>query len=359
MKNKILVLAILAVLIWIDSYAVLAKEVLQNNFTWRCNAPENLGAGDSITVFADGAAESHSLISALYKKGRLVDLAVCEGNSATLTLPYGFSRDSDWEIKAALWDGISSMSPLGNCFEFRLGTDLDITDKFTDVAFLNAVRAVLGKGQEAAIYQSDVDEITTLDVNNKNIHRLDGIEYFTGLEQLDCSSNELTSLDVSENKKLKVLDCYANYFVSLDFSDNTELEVLDVSYDMELVFLDISKNTALKVLECNYSFLDTLDVSKNTELTKLICFSCKLERLDVSCNTKLQKLKCKGNYLTSLDISHNHALTYLDCSYNKMTSIDDVTGWQNSGLILDENLLFYPQKKRMMAVKSKINEKPL
>lgn len=347
MKTKILILLIMLAMLFPNLSPVSAETALpQNNFNWRYEAAETLRPGEKITVFADGLEDMHTIILTLYKKDRPVDLSICAGTSATLTLPDNFSTESDWTAKAFVWDALSSMAPQGNSLEIRLGNDSDITDKFTDAAFLNAVRTILGKGTEEAIYKSDVEDITTLAVKNKDIYSLAGIEYFTELEQLDCSSNELTSLDVSENKKLKVLDCYANYFVSLDFSSNTELEILDVSYDMELIFLDISKNTALKVLECNYSSLQTLDISNNVNLVKLICYDCELDRLDISNNTKLQMLKCRKNHLATLDISKNAALTYLDCSYNKMTSIDNVTGWQNSDLILDKTLLFHPQKKR-------------
>jgi Leucine-rich repeat (LRR) protein len=58
----------------------------------------------------------------------------------------------------------------------------------------------------------------TLDVYNKDITSLSGIEYLTGLTMLDCSVNSLTYLDVSQNTQLTELYCYSNRLTSLDIS---------------------------------------------------------------------------------------------------------------------------------------------
>ena len=51
----------------------------------------------------------------------------------------------------------------------------------------------------------------------------------TKLNQLYCSDNQLTSLDLSQNTNLKSLYCSANQLTSLDVSKKTELRVLDCS----------------------------------------------------------------------------------------------------------------------------------
>ncbi len=110
--------------------------------------------------------------------------------------------------------------------------------------------------------------INLLDVGNKEITDLKGIEFFTALTALDCHENQLTSLDVS-------------------------------------------KNTALKRLECSYNQLTSLDVSKNTALTELYCENNQLTSLDVSKNTALTDLYCSNNQLISLDVRNCNPYIYV------------------------------------------------
>ena len=172
---------------------------------------------------------------------------------------------------------------------------------------------------------------------------LKGIEYFTYLETLVCSNLELTSLDLSGNKKLTSLHCANNLLTSLDLSENTELKTLhcennnaltslNVSRNTKLetlnctnnplTTLDVSKNTALKDLACSGNALTSLDVSQNTALTELTCYSNALTTLDLSGNTELQKLECKNDRLTALDLSKNTKLFSLNCASNDLKALD-------------------------------------
>ena len=51
---------------------------------------------------------------------------------------------------------------------------------------------------------------TSLNFYSKSIADLTGIEHFIALTELDCSSFQLTSLDVSKNTKLTSLTCHSN-----------------------------------------------------------------------------------------------------------------------------------------------------
>ena len=163
--------------------------------------------------------------------------------------------------------------------------------------------------------------VTELDVINKNISNLTGIEGFTALTDLSCAFNLLTGLDVSQNTELIELDCYDNLLTDLDVSANTQLEYLDCGVN-QLIGLDFSLNTALTQLYCQFNQLTGLDVSQNTALTRLDCGVNQLTGLDVSANTALTQLYCDGNQLTDLDVSQNTALIKLDCYDNLLTSLD-------------------------------------
>ena len=65
----------------------------------------------------------------------------------------------------------------------------------------------------------------------------------------------------------------------------------------------MSKNPNLTLLYCDSNQLTSLDVSQNTALQELYCDSNQLTSLDVSQNNKLEKLYCSENQLTSLKLS--------------------------------------------------------
>ena len=138
---------------------------------------------------------------------------------------------------------------------------------------------------------------------------------------MDCSHNDLTALDVSQNTALTNLACHHTALTALDVSKNTELTNL-YCYNNALTALDVSKNTALTRLDCNNNALTELDVTQNTALERLYCYNNALTALDVTKNTALTRLDCNNNALTALDVSKNTALTRLDCYSNNLTALD-------------------------------------
>ena len=171
------------------------------------------------------------------------------------------------------------------------------------------------------VITSSIDTVTELDVSYQNIYDLRGIEDFTTLTYLDCYSNQLTTLDLSNNLALDTLACTSNQLTTLDVSNNTALTVLRCGGN-QLTSLDLGNNTALTLLWCLNNQLTTLDVSQNTALTTLYCYNNQLTTLDVSNNTALTVLWCPNNQLTTLDVSNNTALTNLECHYNQLTTLD-------------------------------------
>ena len=160
-----------------------------------------------------------------------------------------------------------------------------------------------------------------IDCSNLTISDLTGIESFTDLTELRCFSNNLDSLDVSNNTALIDLRCNNNNLDSLDVSNNTDLELL-LCHSNNLNSLDVSSNISLVEFFCSGNNLTSLDVSNNTALTGLQCVSNNLTSIDVSNNTALIDFRCYGNDLTSLDVSNNTNLTLLQCALNNLSSLD-------------------------------------
>jgi endo-1,4-beta-D-glucanase Y len=103
-----------------------------------------------------------------------------------------------------------------------------ITSELTCPKFLAAVRSLI-KIPNGNIFASDVELITRLVVSGRGITNLEGIEHFKALDLLDVSENELVSLDVSKNPRLKTLRAQDNKLTSLALRPNDPLyEYIDV-----------------------------------------------------------------------------------------------------------------------------------
>jgi len=228
---------------------------------------------------------------------------------------------------------------------------IDIKD---DAFYLALIRDGVDRNDDGIISKQEALLTGTLDVSQGSISNLKGIGEFENLEELDCSSNQLTDIDLSGNILLKKLRCQGNRLTSLDISFNpllieldcggtaccgynelttldlsgaTSLEILNCSYN-NLTELDVSQCISLKSLNFCYNFVENIDLSENSELLELNCGSNNLSNLNVTANPILEQLICYQNLLTILDITSNTGLENLVIS--DMPSLQTVCVWGNT-----------------------------
>ena len=95
----------------------------------------------------------------------------------------------------------------------------------------NFEQALIDLGYDTApingsVPTATISGVTNLNVSDKNISDLTGIEDFSALTDLFCFENLLTTLDISNNTALEFLSCENNQLTSLDVSNNTALSIL-------------------------------------------------------------------------------------------------------------------------------------
>ena len=207
-----------------------------------------------------------------------------------------------------------------------VGIAIDETN-FPDAAFRQCLFDYYKFAKDGILTDEEIKNTTTLEVDWEDIKNLKGIEYFTALEELDCSGNDLTEFDLSMNTKLHYLDCSDNELTMLNISNNQLLDTLYCKGN-ELTELDVSNNTALIYLDCYDNKLTELDVSKNTALVQLDFDFNQITSIDISKNIWLEELYCAGNGLTKLDVSTNQALEMIQCYNNKISgqNMDNLIG---------------------------------
>lgn len=107
---------------------------------------------------------------------------------------------------------------------------------FPDPDFRTYVKAEFDKDNNNSLSESERNAATVINVKDKLIETLEGIESFPNLRELDCSINQLSRLDVSQNEKLEWLYCRQNNLTSLDVSQTavTTLNASDNKIDINV-----------------------------------------------------------------------------------------------------------------------------
>ena len=97
---------------------------------------------------------------------------------------------------------------------------VDIDEKhFPDSEFRSYVSKNFDLNHDDKLDKLEIAAATSVDLYNKDAATLKGVEYFTELERIYCPGNQLSSLDISKNKKLSILVCSSNNLKELDISD--------------------------------------------------------------------------------------------------------------------------------------------
>ncbi len=150
------------------------------------------------------------------------------------------------KIAAIITAGIVSVTAV-SVTAFAAGNKVPITEKYFPDENFREYAAEFDTNGDNWLSQKERDAVAEMDVSDKEIGSLKGIEKFKKLEKLVCYGNKLKKLDVSSNTKLSYLNCTNCDLTELDVSKNTKLEELSCCRN-KLTKLDVSKNTKHKEL---------------------------------------------------------------------------------------------------------------
>ena len=175
------------------------------------------------------------------------------------------------------------------------------TITFPDEGFRTYVLNHYDYNSDGFLQATEINETTSMVIDNTTIKNLKGIEYFDRVTELYCLSNpQLESADLSKNSQLEKV--YIN--------------------ENQLTELVLGTFPVLCELNCSDNKLTSINVTRCPALKKLSCANNKLTELDVSNNHALEAIQCKNNEIKTLDISNNPELVELDAHLNNITSIN-------------------------------------
>jgi Leucine-rich repeat (LRR) protein len=200
------------------------------------------------------------------------------------------------------------------------------------------------------VLTSNISSLLSLDVSNKNIANLTGIEDFTSLDGLKAHHNTLTNVDLTNNTNLIHIELNDNLLTDITIGndvfglilDNNNLSNLNIgNYSIVALSinnnnfnnLDLSNNDVLYLL-CDDNNLSNITLSSNNTLVYLSCERNLLSSLNLE-NNDITHLLCKDNLLISLDLSSFTNLEYLDCSNNNLQELNIQNG--NNEALSGEN----------------------
>ena len=265
----------------------------------------------------------------------------------TVTTTYNYRRAvwgdwSDWKEESE-WDPddiVSSSTRQVQSREKEKGIYIS-SSLFPDAVFRSYVKTNFDKDGDGYLTQQEINSVTSIDVEEKGITSVSGIELFTELTELNVANNELDELNLSANTLLTRIYCQQNHLTYLDLSRNTVLKTLYcheneligmdlgsvliddfVCHDNQLSELDVTRFLGLKGLDCTNNPIKKLDVSKNPKLLILKVSDTLITEIDVSNQPDLWRFFCANTQLKTLDVGNNSKLWQIDCSNTDIHTLD-------------------------------------
>ena len=136
---------------------------------------------------------------------------------------------------------------------------------FPDAKFRSFVKSNFDTNKDGKLSAKEIKAVKEINVKEKGIANLKGVELFVNLENLDCSYNKLTKLDLSKNKNLDYLYCGNN----------------------RLKTLNVSKITGIRGVSCEYNGMTKLTLGTHKDLFILGVHGNKMKSLDIKGNKRL------------------------------------------------------------------------
>jgi len=145
--------------------------------------------------------------------------------------------------------------------------------QYTLIPDVNFEKALISDGTDNGVIDgkvltASVSGIISLAMARKNVTNFTGIQDFVSLTYLDCSGNQLTSLDISKNTNLSKLDCPSNNLSSLNLKNgiNKFFSISNFSLNPNLTCIQVDNKS---YSDANWSALKDATASYSENSSKI------------------------------------------------------------------------------------------
>ncbi|MGL2965502.1 T9SS type A sorting domain-containing protein [Flavobacterium sp. XGLA_31] len=164
---------------------------------------------------------------------------------------------------------------------------------------------------DGEIQVSEAMAIKYLDVSSSDIVDLTGIESFVNLENLNCFTNQLTTLNIVGLTNLVFLNCSVNQIAALNLNNLTNLLSLNCSSNL-LSALNLTGLGSLNTLRCSNNQLTNLNINNIGYLTLLDFSNNAIQNIDLSSAVSLESLSMGANpFITQVNLGSLVNLQFL------------------------------------------------
>ena len=192
--------------------------------------------------------------------------------------------------------------------------------RFFDNDFREYISENIDTDGNGSLSKGEIEAVSKIDVTNRNIRSLEGIEVFRNLKYLNCSGTKVMELNMKGFDNLEYLVCSKTRIGKLEVNGLTNLTELDCSCNESMTNLEVSGCSNLTKIDCSGSKLCCLEISDLANLEYLDCSDNQLPELKVNDLTNLNYLACESNLLTNLKVNDLTNLKYLACLISSMRS---------------------------------------
>ncbi len=232
---------------------------------------------------------------------------------------------------------------------------------FTDINTLTGVNTLtninklsLHDTNITSLDLSNCKKIKELSIDSRKLESVTGLEQLSELQSLSIVGGSVKNLDLTANTKLLSVYCISNLTTlkvpasieEISCEDNN-LKTIDLSKCKNLTFLDLAYNningkklnlkkcTKLKFLHLNNNKkLNTVDISKNKQLYDLNISNTNLKTLKLTNNKMLNTLYADNTNLKTLNLNNIKKLKHIRFFDTKIKKLD-LTKYNNLYLYFD------------------------
>ena len=184
---------------------------------------------------------------------------------------------------------------------------------FTDPTLLQILLKECDANNNGMLTQSELSTITSLSIAGTAVRTLSGMELLTSLTTFDCSSTNITSLDLSGCSTVTDLNISSNSFSKVIMPKNSALQNL-VAQEVQANKLDFTGCANLATADFAGSSIESLVLDGLTKLNTFV--TGRINHLSAQNCKALTSLSVINIGLQSLNLTGCTSLTALDCYDN-------------------------------------------